>query len=294
MGKKFCFYVDNSSSTDAYGSTISLYLNPPLYLDPNKEYQASVVEADITYCHPNITATNNLFKFIYPNKLGTHTTYSYQLEAGLYDLNELQAQMNLFIIKSLRNDANANCIQPYTAQPVQLAEQTANSKIQYIITDNNLMVDLSGGTNVFTQSLGFVALNHAITLDSATRYVLQQGNVLQESEVDAELNITTNYYLFCDFCSGSYLNNVSSNIIACITPTQGSSPYSMINFRPNNLTPAPVVRKTTIDYINFWLMVNIAQQGTEVPQQIPADFKNQGNDSVPEPFNFRVVIEEVS
>ena len=286
-----CFYVDNSSTTDANGSYISLNLNPPLYLDTDKDYLVSVVEADITYCQPNVTSTNNLFKFIYPNTSGTHNTYSKYLEAGLYDLTELQTQLNLLVIKTIRADSTTG--QPnYGSQPIQLAEMTANSKIQYVITDSNFMVDLSGATNVFTQSLGFVATNHAITLDSATRYVIQQGVVSQESDNDAELNITTNYYLFCDFCSGSYLNSNSSNIISCITPTQGSSPYSMINFRPTVLMTCPLVRKT-LDTISFWLMVNIAQQGTEQPQQIPADFKNQGNDAVPEPFNFRVMIEEI-
>ena len=66
----------------------------------------------------------------------------------------------------------------------------------------------------------------------------------------------------------------------------------MINFRPTVLMTCPLVRKT-LDTISFWLMVNIAKKGTEQPQQIPADFKNQGNDTVPEPFNFRVMIEEI-
>ena len=62
----FSLFVSNTDTniTSNNGSKINLSLNPPIILDPNKKWFASIFEMDVIYCFANIfTGVNDQFKY---------------------------------------------------------------------------------------------------------------------------------------------------------------------------------------------------------------------------------------
>ena len=51
--------------TNTLGSSVKVYLSDPIELDLKKKYQMRVLSANIVFCEPNITSTNNLFSYVF-------------------------------------------------------------------------------------------------------------------------------------------------------------------------------------------------------------------------------------
>ena len=89
----------NVSSND--GSQITLNLNPPIVLDPNKKWFCAVTECDIVYCFANIFAgVNDRFTYVYngTTRIGT-------FPQGLFTVDAMQQRINM-IIATQDNDPN--------------------------------------------------------------------------------------------------------------------------------------------------------------------------------------------
>ena len=89
-------FVSNSDQniTSKNGTQITLSLNPPIILDPNKKYYASCLECDIVYCFANIfTGKNDKFKYS-EMKNGVLTNFTHTFSQGIYTVEAIQEEIN--------------------------------------------------------------------------------------------------------------------------------------------------------------------------------------------------------
>ena len=60
-------FVNNASEPNKQvskkGNQVTVSFNPPIILDPKKKYQMRCLNANIVYCMPNITSSNNKLHF---------------------------------------------------------------------------------------------------------------------------------------------------------------------------------------------------------------------------------------
>ena len=68
------------------GSSVKIFLTDPIELDFKKKYQMRVLSANIVFCEPSITSSNNLFSFVVN---GIH--YTYNIPIGLYGIDDITA-----------------------------------------------------------------------------------------------------------------------------------------------------------------------------------------------------------
>ena len=90
----YSLFINNSTSTtpnkivNKTGNEVSITLNNPIFLDNTKQYQLRCLQASIVYCQPNITTSNNLFKYSYDG-----VNYTYNFPIGLYTLDMINKSL---------------------------------------------------------------------------------------------------------------------------------------------------------------------------------------------------------
>ena len=72
----------NNKTVNTLGNQFTVYLNPPLMLDPTKKYQMALLNGSIVYCNPNVI--NRYLRFTYKR-----TDYDMQVPNGIYDVPAL-------------------------------------------------------------------------------------------------------------------------------------------------------------------------------------------------------------
>ena len=225
----YSLFVNNSISSNN-GSSVQLSMNPPISLDPNKKYYASVHEIDIVYCFPNIITGKN-DTFIFKEMLnGTLTTFTCVFSQGIYSVGTLQNEINRWTQDEVQN-ANLFVLEP--------DESTSHIYIHFMTTTAQIVCT---GSNNVMQILGYPVSTGIL---GPVEYV----NDFYEGD-KAMLNNIQNVYLLASFVNGGYVNGQSKNILASVTPDV--APYSTIMYRVQNPMRVPVCQPL-LDNIQFQL-----------------------------------------
>ena len=182
------------------GSSVKIFLSDPIELDLKKKYQMRVLSANIVFCEPNITSTNNLFSYAVNG-----ITYSYNIPIGLYGIDDINniiarktiAQNGSQLFAFVANPSTSTTI-VYFAQPNTYIHLSEDSVM------NILGFNTSGSIGGFLTTTGYV-----------------------ETSRSAMLNKLQLILIKCNITNGSYLNSDQSSIVAGV-PISVSTPYSQI------------------------------------------------------------------
>lgn len=229
----FSLFVSNTDTkvTSNNGSKINLSLNPPIILDPNKKWFASIFEMDVVYCFANIlTGVNDQFKYR-EVKGGIPTSFTHTLSQGIYTWKAIQEQINRFTQEDLQND-NLFVLEPDTS--------TSHMYVHYLSTTAS--IDCRGDDNMM-QIMGFDP--SAGIMGPVTYY-----NDYYEGD-NSRFNNIQNLYVVASFVSGSYQNSQAKNVLGAVTPDV--APYSTILYRPQQPIYVPVTQNI-LDQITFQLV----------------------------------------
>ena len=255
-------FVSNSDSKNVSnnGSQITLSLNPPIVLNPNKKYYACATEVDIVYCFANIfTGINNVFKY-QEMKNGVLTAFSHNFSQGLYSLNAIQDEMNRCTQADVQNSAL------FVLEP-----DTSTSHIFIHFRSTTCKLDCSGSDNIM-QILGYPASTGIIGPVTHINDFYEGNN--------CQLNNVQNVLILASFVNGSYKNEQSQNVLSNVTPDV--EPYSSILYRPQMGVFVPI-KQNILDTITFQL---VDQTG----KAINMGMNNIGD--VAELWSMRVIIVE--
>jgi len=257
-------FITNSdtTSTSLNGSKVTLSLNPPIILDPNKKYYASAPEVDITYCFANIfTGKNDKFKYS-EMKNGVLTSFTHTFSQGLYTVDAIQQEIN----RCTQSDIQNNYL--FVLEP-----DTSTSHIFIHFMTTTCRIDCTGNDNMM-QILGY---------DSSSGIL---GPVLHFNDyyegMNASLNNVQNILVLASFVSGSYQNGQSKNVLASVTPDV--HPYSNILYRPNVDIYVPITQNI-LDTITFQL---VDQDNNSINMGV------HDVTDVPELWSLRCIIKEES
>ena len=93
-------YIDNKAGKNKIithnGSSVTVYLNPNIQLNKDKNYTLRLLQASIVFCEPNITSQNSVFMYwTNTNDVNTTTQYTYNIETGIYSLDDLNEKIGL-------------------------------------------------------------------------------------------------------------------------------------------------------------------------------------------------------
>ena len=222
-------FVTNSDSSvsSKNGSQISLHLNPPVVLDPNKKWFCAVTECDIVYCFANIFAGVN-DRFTYTYNGNTRIGFFPQ---GLYTVDAIQQRINMITATS-DNDPNL----------FVLEADTSTSHVYVHFMKTNLTLSLAGSDNIM-RNLGFTI--------GASLGPVTNVNDYYESDSNAQLNNIQNVLILASFINGSYYNGQTKNVLASITPD--CEPASTIMYRPDKPIFVPITQNI-LDTITFQLV----------------------------------------
>ena len=256
-------FVSNSDQniTSKNGTQITLSLNPPIILDPNKKYYASCLECDIVYCFANIfTGKNDKFKYS-EMKNGVLTNFTHTFSQGIYTVEAIQEEIN----RTTQSDVQNNFL-------FILEADTSTSHIFIHFMSNTATIDCSGSDNML-QILGYPT--------TGTLGPVQHINDFYEAD-NSNLNNIQNIIVLASFVSGSYQNGQSKNVLTSVTPD--CAPYSTILYRPQQSIFVPVTQNI-LDTITFQL---VSQDNQELNLGV-----HDINSDKPELWSMRCVIKEL-
>jgi hypothetical protein len=206
-----------SNNTTKWNTTFS----PPMYFNPRRKYEMSLMSLETYYSIPNINNFNNTF--VYHD--GT-TTKTITVPLGSYEL----ADINTEIQKQMQLNGDVGT-------PIKLLVNTATLKAVIQITNPAYTVRM--GESTIRSVLGF----HERTLTSST-----------DNEGDLTVNILTvnSIMVTCNLVGGSYIDGVMLPIIYSFFPDV--SPGEKIVESPRNLIYLPITSSGLISKIEISLV----------------------------------------
>lgn len=205
----------------------TIFHQPVIKLQEDKEYEAALLSIDMYYSFPNIADENNKFKY---SNDGGQTWKTITLDTGSYELmhinDEIQRQM---IINGDYNEDTKECYITITANVTKL-------KSIVIITNPSYKVDF-GVENSIGQILGF------------SSFIISHG--YNESENIVDIMKINSILINIDLISGSYVNGKQSSVIYSFFPNV--SPGHKIVERPNPSLIFYPVHKDHINGVRVWI-----------------------------------------
>ena len=238
----FSIYVNNTPDSNKIinvtSNSVRIKIDPLINLDSSKKWQLRVLSANIVYCQPNITTTNNKFSYIVDG-----VTYDKTITTGTYSLDDINntiarittAQNSSQLFAFVGNEATSTVI-VYFAQP--------NTYIN--LSSDSIMTLLGFGT----------------AIPRIGGFLTKTGSV--ESTKQASLNNLQLILVKCNITNGSYLNGSQNNII-CGIPIN-ANPYSQLQYQPIH----PVRNNIFVDRIDNLEISLLDQDGNNL------DFTNNG------------------
>ena len=246
----------NGKTINATGSQVTVNLNPGIVLDDKKKYQMRLLNANVVYCMPNITAKNNTLSYTLDG-----TAHVITFDTGLYDLASINETISLYTLQIGNGESDSL---------ITFVADDATSKLYINFAISGVIVDCTPTTSIMPM-LGF-----------PTGQLTSTTNVLWfKSTNQAMLNSLQAILVKCDIANGSYLNSNSSNVIASITPNV--SVGSTIIHAPVH-PPRISLNTNRMDSLTFTL---VNQDGLDI------DVGSNGGTQAPELFSMCVTIEDV-
>ena len=198
-------------------SNFTIKLNPPVILDPNRDYMVALVSSDLWYSWYNVTGGNNNFKYYNGEKWVT-----IKVPPGAYNIKDINIEIKNRISD---NDDNEDAI--------TLSANFNTSKTILRIRDN-YKVDFNID-NGLKDLLGF------------------DGEELEAGRHagDRQINITDIHTVLikCSLVSSSYINGSTSDVIYNFSPNL--PPGSLLSIQPNQLLYIPISRTGQISSITM-------------------------------------------
>jgi len=233
-------------------NSITCYFNPPIELDPKKKWEMRLLQANIVYCSPNITSSNNVFSYVYNG-----VTHTHEFDTGLYSLVDINNQIGRWNVQ----DTNG-----ITLFSLQANEATSTTIVYFSTTGTSIDCTIA---NTIINILGFPVSSGHISAPTDS-YVRSPNPIM--------LNALQQYLISCSAINGIYQNSQLSNIL-CGVPIN-CAPYSQVQFQPIHPTRCTVF----VNRIDMLTLTLLDQNGNQV------DFTNEGNDT-PENWNVCITIE---
>ena len=250
-------YINNTPSSsktiNSKANSVNVQLQPPILLDPKKQYQLRVLNANIVYCENNITSANNKFTYTYNG-----TTYTKTIPVGLYSIDDINNTIARFT--TVQNGQQLFAF---------VANEATATIIVYFATANTF-IDCSAANTVMT-ILGF---------SSSVIGGFTGTDGWTESTNTAQLNTLTQILVTSNITNGAYVNGQYSNCICGISIN--TLPFSSILFDPIHPTRNNVYRNR-IDNI----IITLQNQNGE-----NLDFTSNGTQP-PEAWNLTLAIEPI-
>ena len=216
-------FVNNKTSANKIvskkGNQVTVYFNPPILLEKNKDYQLRCLNASIVYCMPNIfTGVNNKLHYFIDGVMQPSSFRTITFDNGLYSLRDINRTISYYTT----DPSHGN-----NSKLIQFVADQATSKIYVIFDQANTCISMAY-TDTILVLLGFTKEQSDETFSYTIGNLLLKGNI--KSAQQAQLNSLQNILITCDAITGSYENSQLADIIASVTPN--TSPYSTIYYSP--------------------------------------------------------------
>ena len=198
-------------------SNFTVYFNPPIELDLNKQYKVALVGSDIWYSWYNVTNGNNKFKYHNGTEWKTIT-----IPGGAYNISDLNREIKR-LVKAGGDDDD----------PVIIRANLNTLKSRIIIADG-FQVDFNID-NSLRDLLGF----EGKTITAG----------LQEGRYQVDISNIHSILIRCSLVSSSYENGSTSDIIYSFSPNK--PPGSLLSIQPNQLIYAPISKTSQLSSITM-------------------------------------------
>jgi len=238
-----------NKTVSTIGNIVKLNFAPSIPLDDKVDYELRLISANIVYCMPNITSSNNTLTYIFGG-----TTHTITFDTGLYALSDINNIVSLYTGIS-NNGGDSNLI--------VFSADESTSKI-YIFFSQPYVEINCGVSNSIMPMLGFPTSSGVIGGLNIASWI--------KGAYAAQLNSLQNILIQCDIVNGGYSNTQVSNVIAVVTPNV--TPYSTIIYTPYFPISCPVFKRGKIDSITITLVDqdgNDIDMGTSGGTDLPAE-----------------------
>jgi len=219
-------------------SDFTINLSPPIYLDPNKKYEAALLSISLYNSIPNITEENNKFKYSSDEgkswKIITLNKGSYELQA-IND--EIQRQM------IINEDYDAENNKFY----ITLSADIAELKSIIDITNKKYLVDFNV-ENCIGPTLGFFREE----TETSKYFHKKIGIGYNKSQNIVDITKINLVLVNIDIISGSYVNGNQSPCIYSFDPYKVPPGYKL-DERPNPTLIFYPINRTNIHKLRIWL-----------------------------------------
>ena len=234
---ELCLFIDSAlgQNVSAAGDQFQYMLEPALQLPFNVTPTLKVLEADIWYTSPNVSAakSNNVLRFAQitsgtiEGNTASFDMHTLTFEDGLYSLEDIRTEIAAYCLSANMHDSALDVVGHGPTQKAEFrwdVQGTGYGVILYL-SDANSIGSLLGfrSTDVFYDSF-------------RTNAPLEQARF--RSEDSANFDALSHFLLHASCLSGTNYNSAgsaSSQVACAITPDV--SPGNLIKYRP--LHPIP-------------------------------------------------------
>ena len=217
----YTFVVSNCGNN----CQIKTKFNPPLELDPNKQYEMSLVNLETYWSFPNVTENNNLFRFSDGKK-----NYSILIPKGAYELtqinNYIQVEMKRLGFKddTITLTANLNTL--------KCVMKISKGFVVDFVTDWE--------RNIGWKMLGF----------ERKLYIAKDNDETFEGKDIVNIIDIKSIYVHNNLISHSYIDGNLSPAIYSFFPTTGVGEKIVVKPRERVYSP---VNLSTINSMQAWI-----------------------------------------
>lgn len=241
MSFKRTLYLNSKKAIGGKSENFSVYYNPPIKLDYNKQYEIGLDSCYLWYSWYNISAAlgNNIFK--YHN--GTAWS-SITIPDGSYNIDDLNSTIKELIDKSEKTLDEEDVTKKASANITMKANY--NTLKVEITLKNGYQID-------FTDDVGRIRL----LLGFDEKKLKKNGVYVGENPVNIT-NVST-VYIHCSLVDSAYENSTSSGVIYAFSPNV--PPGYQIQIQPYSINWLPLQGINNIPKIQMRIT---NQDGVEV------------------------------
>ena len=203
-------------------------LHPPIKLDQDKKYECAFLSLHTYNSLPNITETNNIFRYSPDN--GT-SWKNIVLSRGAYELRDITSAIQRRMVQN--RDYNEAKNKSY----INIDHHKPTFKSILDIKNSNYIVDFTN-ENSIASTLGF------------NKERLPAGYHLSPNIINIEK--VNSILIHCDIVLGTYVNSKTSNVLYNFAMTV-SPGYKVIERPTPELIFLPIVERPEIQSIRIWL-----------------------------------------